>query len=48
MQPDQLKKIQEEGGTVYKWEQTQIDVLPMEDVEAYIKHTWEKRKALSD
>ena len=48
MQPDQLKKIQEEGGTVYKWERTQLDVLPMEDVEAYIKQTWEKRKVLSD
>ena len=48
MQPDQLKKIQEEGGIVYKWERTQLDVLPMEQVEAYIKQTWEKRKALSD
>ncbi len=48
MQPDQIKKIHQEGGVVYKWEQTQIEVLPMKQVEAYVQQIWEKKKTLSN
>lgn len=48
MQPDQLKKIQAEGGVVYKWEYTQHAPTPPDQVEAYIKQTWKKIQELSN
>ena len=44
MDTKKLEQIQQEGGTVMEWKETQIQPLPLDKVEEMIAKIWEKAK----